>query len=161
MTDTDGPQSEPQHVAGKRLTPGALSGIKHREVVSLVLTDRMGGSGEEFSIEVRPLRHRERAQVQGILSEGFVVENEGDADAQVEHRKSTVKVIYERYVRAQYEAQLKAAAMGSVDPNWNEATIDAQWPAEWVEQVGQRVMDISNIGDLQQQVDRFQNEGDA
>jgi hypothetical protein len=48
-------------------------------------------------------------------------------------------------VRDQGIAQLKAVALGTVDSEWNEDTINQLWKSEWIEQVYQRIAEISGL----------------
>lgn len=130
----------------KTLKPGMLTGIMYRETIELEM------KGETFEVEVRPLRHSEAAQVNGLLSKGVKIDG-----LVAKEDMSNVHVETEKMVEAQAEAQLKAAAFGTVDSCWNELTINTEWPLEWIQKVGARVMLISGVGNADE-VERFRKE---
>ena len=128
-----------------KLKPGVLNGIKHVETVEVEY------NGEKYEIDIRPLRHSEAAVIQGILSKGLKVKTSGKGKHVA---TESVDIDMEQMIKARYEAQLKASAMGTVDPAWTEQTIDEQWLPEWIVQVGDAVMRISGIGNPEE-VEQF------
>lgn len=130
----------------KSLKPGMLSGILYREKIELEMND------ETFELEVRPLRHSEAAQINGLLSKGVKIDG-----LAAKEDMSNVHVDTDKMIEAQADAQLKAAAFGTVDSCWNELTINAEWPIEWIQKVGNRVMAMSGVGNADE-VERFRKE---
>lgn len=122
----------------ERLRPGALDGIQHTEEVELE------AEGRTYFTDIRPLKHSEAKRVQKILS--GAVHFRGKATGRKRDRiDADVELNSGDFVEARYNAQLKAAALGTVDDFWNEETIDAEWLSEWIAKVGERVMEISGI----------------
>lgn len=161
MDVENGAQAPSYEASGpaERLTPSLLtSGIKYREQVELVFPENSETPGKRVFVEIRPLRHGERALVQAIQARGFKVVNEGVGNVAPDKRHSAVTVDYELQVQAQSDALLKAAALGTVDTQWNENSLQA-WPGEWVEKVGQRVLAISSVGTIEEQVNSFRDAG--
>lgn len=118
-----------------KLTLSLAQGIKQIEEVTVE------HEGETYEIEVRPLRHSEAKQVQSILSRGVKVNQKkvGKSESQAMEVDTVV------LVEAQYDAWLKASALGTIDPEWTAQTIDQTWQPKWIEEVGEKVMEISGI----------------
>lgn len=122
----------------KKLKPALLDGIKHRETVELEY------GGEKYEVEIRPLRHSEVAEVQGLITSGMKVDV-NDMIGKKRAKGETYSFDLGGYMRGKRTALLKAAALGTTDPEWTEEKIDELWHPEWVQKVGERVMEISGF----------------
>lgn len=124
-----------------KLKPEMLQGNKYTEEVVVKLP-----SGEEAEIEIRGLKHLEASKIQGILSRAVKVDGKGNA------KDIDTAVL----TQSRYEALLKSCAMGTVDEDWTEQSINDYWTTEMIEKVGDRVMMISGIGNPED-VESFRN----
>jgi hypothetical protein len=118
-----------------KLTMALAEGIKQIEVVTVE------HDGQTYEIEIRPLRHTEAKQIQGILSRGVKVNQKKIG----KNESQAVEVDTVALAEAQYDAWLKAAALGTVDTEWTTQTIDESWKPKWIELVGEQVMELSGI----------------
>jgi hypothetical protein len=118
-----------------KLTLALAQGIKQIEVVTVE------HEGTSYEIEIRPLRHTEAKQIQGILSRGVKVNQKQIG----KNASQAVEVDTVALAEAQYDAWLKSAALGTVDAEWTTQTIDESWKPKWIEEVGEKVMEISGI----------------
>lgn len=115
----------------KKLNPALLDGIKHRETVELE------HNGEKYEVEIRPLKYSEAAEVRGLIG--------GNSKVDINEVKKSMDLDLSGLIRGRQLAMLKAAALGTTDPEWTEEKIDELWPPEWVQKVGERVMEISGF----------------
>jgi hypothetical protein len=118
-----------------KLTMALAEGIKQIEVVTVE------HDGQTYEIEIRPLRHTEAKQIQGILSRGVKVNQKKIG----KNESQAVEVDTVALTEAQYDAWLKASALGTLDEEWTIQSIDGTWKPKWIEQVGEKVMEISGI----------------
>jgi len=115
----------------KKLKPALLDGIKYRETVELEY------NGEKYEVEIRPLKYSEAAEVRGLIG--------GNSKVDISEAKKSMDLDLSGLIRGRQLAMLKATALGIVDPEWTEEKIDELWPPEWVQKVGERVMEISGF----------------
>lgn len=129
-----------------KLKPGMLKGKAYTEdfIVEFL--------GEEFEVEIRPLKHSEAAEVQNILMKSFNIKG-----TPKQGQTPDFELNNEEYTKAQFSAVLKAAAYGTVDADWTEDLINEEWPSEIINVVGQRVLTITGIGNPED-VERFRKE---
>lgn len=120
----------------EKLKLSLAKGLQHFETVDLTVGDKV------YQIEIRPLRHTEVAEIQALLSGGLKTKGEFNEN-QTATREFDVD--FATYTKNRYLAGLKAAALGTVDPDWTEETIDKYWKTEWIDTVAERVLAISNV----------------
>lgn len=149
----------------EKLTPDLLDGIKHTETVELE------HNGKTYEVEIRPLKNSEAAKVRAEQWKALKINADlfgtGDSKTKKEARANLLAKKLERemsfspgdILEGKYAAWLKAAALGTVDPAWTEEKIDELWPAEWVEKVGSRVMEISGIKAADEEIESFREDG--
>lgn len=125
-----------------KLVPGVLNGAKHTEIVEVEF------DGQTYEVEIRALRHSEAAVIQALLSKGFKMKTGGTG-----LNKDAVDIDMATTVQAQFEAQLEAAARGTIEDGFTKEYIDAQWSSEWIQKVGDQVMKISGIGNKKEDAD--------
>ncbi|MCH5586317.1 hypothetical protein MK805_15345 [Shimazuella sp. AN120528] len=126
-----------------KLTPAILAGTSYVEKVPLKIED------QTFEVEIRPLTHTEKKQVEAC-EQASVKVNTKSAGTTGKLNTQTFEVNAGELVRDQGTAQLKAVALGTVDAEWNEETINQLWKSEWVEQVYQRIAEISGLNRTKQ-----------
>lgn len=144
----------------EKLTPDLLDGIKHKETVELE------HRGKVYEVEIRPLKNSEASQVRAEQWRGLKI-NAGLFDktkaARAKHLEEKLgeKMTFSPgdILEGKYSAWLKASALGTTDPAWTEEKIDELWPAEWVEKVGERVMEISGIKAVDEEIESFRGNG--
>jgi len=149
---------------GKKLTPDLLNGVKHKEIVEIE------HNGETYEIEIRPLKNSEAAQVRAEQWRGLKINADlFDKAGSAKTKSAKAKLLEEKLgekmtfspgdiIAGKYSAWLKAAALGTVDPAWTEEKIDELWPSEWVEKVGERVMEISGIKAVDEEIESFRGD---
>lgn len=123
------------------LKPGMLAGVQYKEVFEVEY------EGEKYEVEIRALKHTEASEIQAILATGIKLVGPRN-DVQVDTEKMTL---------AQFKAQLKATAFGTVEAGFTEAVIENEWPSELISKVGARIMTISGIGNPEE-VKTFRSE---
>lgn len=133
-----------------KLTLALAKGIKHIETVTVE------HDGDTYDIEIRPLRHSETKQVQGMLSRGVKVNQKKIG----KNESQAIEVDTSMIVESQYDAWLKASALGTVDVEWTTDSIDASWKPEWIEKVGEKVMELSGIESPSKRKKEKKNEDD-
>jgi hypothetical protein len=126
-----------------KLTPAILAGKSYLETISLKVDDQI------FEVEIRPLTHTEKKQVEAN-EQASVKVNTKSAGTTGKLNTQTFEVNAGELVRDQGTAQLKAVALGTVDNEWNEDTINQLWKSEWIEQVYQRIAEISGLNRTKQ-----------
>jgi hypothetical protein len=126
-----------------KLTPALLAGKSYTETISLQLGDQV------FEIEIRPLTHTEKRQVEAC-EQASVKVNTKSAGTTGKLGTQSFEVNAGELVRDQGTAQLKAVALGTVDAEWDEDTINQLWKSEWIEQVYQRIAEISGLSRAKQ-----------
>jgi hypothetical protein len=123
----------------EKLTKGVLEGIDNIETVE-GLKDRQGN---EYEVDIRPLRYTQSMKIQAMVTADIDIGNA--ANGKKEDILQNIKFDTSKVLKNNMQANLEAAAWGTVDEYWTQKTIDKEWPPEWIEKVGQRVMEISNI----------------
>jgi hypothetical protein len=121
-----------------KLTPALLAGKSYTETISLQVDD------QAFEVEIRPLTHTEKKQVEAC-EQASVKVNTKSAGTTAKLNTQTFEVNAGELVRDQGTAQLKAVALGTIDTEWNEDTINQLWKSEWIDQVYQRIAEISGL----------------
>ncbi len=119
------------------LKPGMLNGVLYKEIMKLKYDET------EFEIEIKAMTHNQSTQIQAIMQQGIEITN----GFKPLEDFSNVKLDTEKNLEASNRALLLSCEYGTVNPEWNQFNIDAEWPSEWVKEVGNRVMIISGIGD--------------
>ena len=131
-----------------KLTLALAKGIKHIETVTVE------HDGESYEIDVRPLRHSESKEVQSILSRGVKVNQKMIGKSQ----SKEVLVDTATLTEAQYDAWMKAAALGTIDSEWTTDSIDKTWNPKWIELVGEKIMELSGIESMKKQAEKAEAE---
>ncbi|SFX82889.1 hypothetical protein SAMN04487866_1333 [Thermoactinomyces sp. DSM 45891] len=127
-----------------KLTTALLAGKKYREFYEIRVDE------EIYQIEIRPLTHIEKAEVQAVETASIKMNSKnvgtsGRMSSQ-EMEMNTADVI-----RDSAKAELKAVALGTVDPEWTEDMIDQLWKAEWIEGAYNRILEISGVANKKKQ----------
>jgi hypothetical protein len=135
----------------QKLTPALLAGKSYMETIELKLNE------EVFEIEIRPLTHIEKKQVEAC-EQASVKVNTKSAGTTGKLNTQSFEVNAGELLRDQGNAQLKAVALGTVDTEWSEETINQWWKSEWIEQVYQRIAEITGFPTKQgQKQDSFRS----
>lgn len=117
-----------------KLTSALLQGKQYREIV------KVEHEGQEYEVEIRPLTHTEKAEVQAIELRGVSL------DAQDMRRGSqTVTVNASDLSKNKAQADLKIIELATVDTEWTAETVDQTWKTEWIEKVSNRIAEISGL----------------
>lgn len=117
-----------------KLTSALLQGKQYREIV------KVEHEGQEYEVEIRPLTHTEKAEVQAIELQGVSL------DAQDMRRGSqTVTVNASDLSKNKAQADLKIIELATVDTEWTAETVDQTWKTEWIEKVSNRIAEISGL----------------
>lgn len=117
-----------------KLTVALLRGKQYREIV------KVEHEGQEYEVEIRPLTHTEKAEVQAIELQGVSL------DAQDMRRGSqTVTVNASDLSKNKAQADLKIIELATVDTEWTAETVDQTWKTEWIEKVSNRIAEISGL----------------
>ena len=117
-----------------KLTAALLQGKQYREIV------KVEHEGKEYEVEIRPLTHTEKAEVQAIELQGVSL------DAQDMRRGSqTVTVNASDLSKNKAQADLKIIELATVDTEWTAETVDQTWKPEWIEKVSNRIAEISGF----------------
>lgn len=121
-----------------KLSAALLAGKQHREIVELVL------DGETFEVEIRPLTHIEKAEIQALESSSIKV-NTKNIGTSGKMSSQALEMNTGEVLKDQARALLRTVALGTVDEEWTEENIDQLWRSEWIQQVGNRISAISGI----------------
>lgn len=117
-----------------KLTAALLQGKQYREIV------KVEHEGQEYEIEIRPLTHTEKAEVQSIELQGVSL------DAQDMRRgEQAVKIDASELSKNRAQADLKIIELATVDDEWTAETVDQTWKPEWIEKVSNRIAEISGL----------------
>lgn len=117
-----------------KLTPAMLAGKVYTETVQLK-------DGENvYEIEIRPLTHLEKAQVQAIETASVKINNKSGRVTSQAMEMDAGKVILD-----QAKAKLKMIELATVDEAWTEQTINELFKPEWLEQLAERIAQISGL----------------
>lgn len=120
-----------------KLTKGILEGTANIETVD-GLQDLQGN---EYEVDIKPLRYTQAMQIQQLVTADIDIGGGGSKEDIIKNIKfDTSKVL-----KNNMQANLKAAAWGTVDEYWTQKTIDQEWPGPWIEKVGARVMELSGV----------------
>ncbi|WP_044639734.1 hypothetical protein [Risungbinella massiliensis] len=121
-----------------KLSAALLAGKQHREIVELVL------DGETFEVEIRPLTHIEKAEIQALESSSIKV-NTKNIGTSGKMSSQALEMNTGEVLKDQARALLRTVALGTIDEEWTEENIDQLWRSEWIQQVGNRISAISGI----------------
>lgn len=122
----------------QRLTPAVLAGKQYRETVDLEL------DGQIFEVEIRPLTHLEKAEIQAIEAKAIKVHNK-QVGRNINLQAQEYEINAGQIVLDSAKAKLKLVELGTTDPEWTEKTINELWKPEWIEQVANRIAEISGL----------------
>lgn len=93
-----------------------------------------------YEIEIRPLTHLEKAQVQAIETASVKINNKSGRVTSQAMEMDAGKVILD-----QAKAKLKMIELATVDEAWTEQTINELFKPEWLEQLAERIAQISGL----------------
>lgn len=117
-----------------KLTAALLQGKQYREIV------KVEHEGQEYEIEIRPLTHTEKAEINAIELKGV------NLDAQdIRRGTQSVKIDASELSKNRAEADLKIIELATVDDEWTAETVDRTWKTEWIEKVSNRIAEISGL----------------
>lgn len=119
-----------------RLTAGALNGVNHTEVFEFDY------AGERLEVEIRPLSNKESGDIEGLLQQGITMRGRPGGGGKVQQ---SMDFDMQRSAQGRAQGNLKACALGTVDPSLTEQVIEQEWPAAVVRQVGNRVRILSGL----------------
>jgi hypothetical protein len=134
----------------QKLTLALLQGKEYRETVDLEL------DGQTFQVEIRPLTHIEKSEIQAIESRSIKMQTKKIGKAAIDSQEMEMNT--GDVIRDSAQAEIKLIALGTVDPEWNEQTIDQHWRAEWIEQVSEKIREISGIESKRQRIEKVTGE---
>lgn len=117
-----------------KLTPAMLAGKAYTETVRLKDGDNI------YEIEIRPMTHLEKAQVQAIETASVKINNKSGRVTSQAMEMDAGKVILD-----QAKAKLKMIELATVDETWNEQTINELFKPEWLEHLVERIAQISGM----------------
>lgn len=117
-----------------KLTPAMLAGKAYTETVQLKEGDQI------YEIEIRPLTHLEKAQVQAIETASVKINNKSGKITTQAMEMDAGKVILD-----QAKAKLRMIELATVDEAWTEQTINELFKPEWLEQLAERIAQISGL----------------
>ena len=105
-----------------KLTAALLQGKQYREIV------KVEHEGQEYEVEIRPLTHTEKAEINAIELKGV------NLDAQdIRRGTQSVKIDASELSKNRAEADLKIIELATVDDEWTAETVDRTWKTEWIE----------------------------
>lgn len=117
-----------------KLTAALLQGKQYRETV------KVEHDGQEYEIEIRPLTHTEKAEINAIELKGVKL------DAQdIRRGTQAVKIDASELSKNRAKADLKMIELATLDAEWTAETIDQNWKTEWIEKVSNRIAEISGL----------------
>lgn len=117
-----------------KLTAALLQGKQYRETV------KVEHDGQEYEIEIRPLTHTEKAEINAIELKGV------NLDAQdIRRGTQAVKIDASELTKNRAKADLKMIELATLDAEWTAETIDQNWKTEWIEKVSNRIAEISGL----------------
>jgi len=117
-----------------KLTAALLRGKQYRETV------KVEHDGQEYEIEIRPLTHTEKAEINAIELKGV------NLDAQdIRRGTQAVKIDASELSMNRAKADLKMIELATLDAEWTAETIDQNWKTEWIEKVSNRIAEISGL----------------
>ena len=117
-----------------KLTAALLQGKQYRETV------KVEHDGQEYEIEIRPLTHTEKAEINAIELKGV------NLDAQdIRRGTQAVKIDASELSKNRAKADLKMIELATLDAEWTAETIDQTWKTEWIEKVSNRIAEISGL----------------
>ena len=117
-----------------KLTAALLQGKQYRETV------KVEHDGQEYEIEIRPLTHTEKAEINAIELKGV------NLDAQdIRRGTQAVKIDASELSKNRAKADLKMIELATVDDEWTAEKIDQVWKPEWIEKVSNRIAEISGL----------------
>ena len=117
-----------------KLTAALLRGKQYRETV------KVEHDGQEYEIEIRPLTHTEKAEINAIELKGV------NLDAQdIRRGTQAVKIDASELSKNRAKADLKMIELATLDAEWTAETIDQNWKTEWIEKVSNRIAEISGL----------------
>lgn len=117
-----------------KLTAALLQGKQYRETV------KVEHDGQEYEIEIRPLTHTEKAEINAIELKGV------NLDAQdIRRGTQSVKIDASELSKNRAKADLKMIELATVDDEWTAETVDQTWKTEWIEKVSNRIAEISGL----------------
>lgn len=131
---------------GKRLTAGVLQGASYTEVMR-----DLEFNGEYYDVEIRALTNSEATEVEELTQEGIFVKASNGINGRMNR---SMNFDTKANFRGRKKADIKAVALGTLDPSITEEVVEKEFPPKFVKEIANRIKQISGIGN-QEEVEEF------